>query len=457
MAKDPAQRFAHAGEMHEALGRVRSAILSGTGPIPLISASAQTLPGAATPTGVAAPRTTLRGHLTPIASASREATLRQPEPVREPTRTMGPPPEATLAANVPTQIVAPAPAAPAPPRPVPRRSVALPPAVPARGTKALGVAAAAVVAVGVAAAILWSVLPRPVPPTPVPTPAASVASPAAPSVSPAPRLPSLEAVERDLSDRNYRAVLEQADAILAVDAGNTGARGLRERAQGALRESQSLRDAVHRELDRADAAAASQALTRLVKLDPRHPELLALTTRLNDLLAAQAEQARRAADARRAASSAAPVASAPPTTLAVVTLPPATLPPPTGPPATTLPPATLPPAPKPVQSEAAARQAIRGVLDEYRAAFETRNADALRAVQPGVDYEAMKQVFATVTGYTVRLEVKDVVVKGDSAQARCVVTYSPVPKPAVKIQPVPTVFHLRRSGDLWVIERLERR
>jgi hypothetical protein len=97
------------------------------------------------------------------------------------------------------------------------------------------------------------------------------------------------------------------------------------------------------------------------------------------------------------------------------------------------------------------------VLDEYRAAFETRNADALRAVQPGVDYEAMKQVFATVTGYTVRLEVKDVVVKGDSAQARCVVTYSPVPKPAVKIQPVPTVFHLRRSGDLWVIERLERR
>jgi hypothetical protein len=110
-----------------------------------------------------------------------------------------------------------------------------------------------------------------------------------------------------------------------------------------------------------------------------------------------------------------------------------------------------------VQSEAAARQAIRGVLDEYRAAFEKLNADALRAVQPGVDYENMKKIFATVTGYTVRLDVKDVVVKGDVAQARCVVTYNPVPKPSVKIKPVPTVFHLRRSGELWLIERLERK
>jgi hypothetical protein len=97
------------------------------------------------------------------------------------------------------------------------------------------------------------------------------------------------------------------------------------------------------------------------------------------------------------------------------------------------------------------------VLDEYRAAFETRNADALRTVQPGVDYDAMKSVFATVTGYTVRIDVKEVTVSGDTGLARCVVTYNPVPKPAGRIQPVPTTFHLRRRGDVWLIERLERK
>jgi hypothetical protein len=35
------------------------------------------------------------------------------------------------------------------------------------------------------------------------------------------------------------------------------------------------------------------------------------------------------------------------------------------------------------------------------------------------------------------------------------VTYQP--NPGGKLPPVPTVFHLRRSGDIWQIERLERR
>lgn len=97
------------------------------------------------------------------------------------------------------------------------------------------------------------------------------------------------------------------------------------------------------------------------------------------------------------------------------------------------------------------------MLDEYRAAFERRDADALRAVQPGVDYEAMRRTFASVTGYTVRVDVKEVAVKGNEGTASCVVTYLPQPKPAQKIPPQPTVFHLRRTGDVWTIERLERR
>jgi hypothetical protein len=119
--------------------------------------------------------------------------------------------------------------------------------------------------------------------------------------------------------------------------------------------------------------------------------------------------------------------------------------------------AAAPPSLPPAQSQTAARQAIRGVLDEYRAAFERLNADALKAVQPGVDYDAMKKTFASVTGYTVRIDFKEVSVDGDTGTASCLVTYNPTPKPAGKLQPVATVFHLRRTGDVWLIERLERK
>ena len=91
-------------------------------------------------------------------------------------------------------------------------------------------------------------------------------------------------------------------------------------------------------------------------------------------------------------------------------------PPPTAAPAATLPPPPAATAPPVLQSETAARQAIRGVLDEYRAAFERRDADALRSVQPGVDYEAMRKTFASVTGYTVRVDVKEVSVKGNEGR-----------------------------------------
>ena len=99
----------------------------------------------------------------------------------------------------------------------------------------------------------------------------------------------------------------------------------------------------------------------------------------------------------------------------------------------------------------------RKVLDEYRQAFENRNVDALKAVQPGVDYEAMKKTFAEVTSYSVKIQIQSVTVEGTKATAIGVVTYSPVPKPAGKIQPVRTVFHLKKAADLWLIERLERK
>jgi hypothetical protein len=132
---------------------------------------------------------------------------------------------------------------------------------------------------------------------------------------------------------------------------------------------------------------------------------------------------------------------------------PPTAAPPTAAPATPAPATPAPTAAPPVQSEAAALLGVRGVLDQYRASFEDRDVDALKVVEPGIDYEAMKKAFATVTGYVVRIDAKDIKVNGDKAVARCEVTYSPTPKPSGRIRPVTIVFHLRRSGDVWVIDR----
>jgi hypothetical protein len=256
-----------------------------------------------------------------------------------------------------------------------------------------------------------------------------------------PPAPSVEDARRSLQAKDYARAADTAQRILAAEPADAGARAVLEQAQRSQRAVATALAEARNGLQAGDGERASKALEALLSLAPQHPELPGLSARLNDLLRSQADEARRALERARRQ----PPAGVPP----AVTPPPATAPPAT---LAASPPATFPPA----QTEAASRQAIRGVLDEFRAAFERRDVDALRAVQPGVDYEFMKRTFASVTGYTVRIDVGDVKVQGDTATASCLVTYNPVPKPAGKTKPIPTVFHLRRSGQLWLIERLER-
>jgi tetratricopeptide (TPR) repeat protein len=337
------------------------------------------------------------------------------------------------------------------------------------------------------------------------------ASPAPPAAPQAPAF-SLDEARRALEAKDFRAAVDQSEEILKADPGSAGAREVLDEARTALRAIEGAVLEIGTNLDAGDTEGASRGLARLQALDPAGPETKALATRLGDVVKGRAQEARasmervrREAEQRRgvpkagveSASAVAreadaalrkgefalaarqfaqardgferalraeqvvpppvskptapPPAPAPaPTTLA----PPTTAPAP--PPATTLPPPpTLPPTP--AQSEASSRQAIRGVLDEYRQAFESRNAEALKAVQPGVDYDAIKKVFSEVTAYAVKIQVQNVAVGASTATASCVVTYSPPPKPAGKIKPVTTVFHLKKTGDLWLIEKLERK
>ena len=495
LAKDAAQRYPDARDMREAL---RAAGLRSQRPAP----SPLPAPPRSDPT-LERKRAT--------AEAATIATPGLKEPARStivsgaaatlPAASATPPPPTLI-----PPTVAPPPPRPAPPRTPPAAAApeatrpALPGEVPAPASWrrfALPLALGLVVTIVV---VTWLAM-REQGPTPSPSPSPTEAA----------ALPSIEAARASLDDKDYRRAAELAEQILRADPQDAAALDVAQRARGGQRSVEEAVARVRVGLESGNTEEAADALARLLALDPRNPEAPDFAGKLNQVFKGRAEEAQRSmqrarADAERArvagssefaraaslgnagemafrggeyasaarqfleardaferARRAVPLESPgpprPPTPSPAISLPtpsPATPAPPTPTPATPILPTPAPPTPAP-RSEVAEVRQIRGVLDEYRAAFEKRDADALRAVQPGVDYGAMKQVFATVTGYTVRVEVKEVVVKGDTAVARCVVTYNPVPKPAGKIQPVSTVFHLRRSGELWLIDRLERK
>jgi hypothetical protein len=484
MAKDPSRRFKDAGELREALRSVRAGLSAA-----FAAHSPLDLPTMAFPAATAnAP--TARSPLT-AGHAPGTAVAIVPEATR-----LDPPLEATVAqeaatlaaspsASAPTQMASPATqldakpptrrpgVATAPPSSQAPRSLPrpLPPAARPASRLALiaGGAAALVVAAGVAGVRLTRETPAPaaLPASiaPQPTPVPPTAAPSAeqpPSAKPAPDLgPAVAEARRSLEDRDYRSAQSRAQAILARERGNAEA----ERILGAAREAIRAGDAAARELrsalDAKDADRASSALKRLGSLDPRNPDLATLTVRVGDVVSRRAAETQRAiaeAEARRQAPTPAPTPRATPVPQA--TAPPATLPPTPPPPtAPTAPPATAVPARLTPAEVDAARKSIRGVLDEYRVAVGTLNAEYLRRLHPKVDYEGMRANFGNVQRMDVKIDVKDVTVSpvGDTASAQCLVTYTPIPKPAGGRMPaVPTTFKLRRTGTgLWIIDEVE--
>lgn len=492
MAKDPAQRYANAAEMREALRSARATMgLPASAPAANPPSARTTEPGVPTMTRAAVTRAPLTP--TGIPAPSRGATARAPALDETRASTAEPTIAATLSGSEPTEVTESS-----------RPRVTEEPQLrtrPLTRPRAVFVIAGLLVAGAIGMLlVVWLLPPQ--------SPRSSDATPPPPSVAPGtPALDSnaLESARRALEARDYKAAASRAEEILAAQPGNLSARQIADDAQRALRELGAGLAQAREALDAGDTERAGRVLARM---DAGNPEVVTFATRLNDVLKGQAQEARRTLERARhtaerahanagdmtAASALAragedalrrgdlavavrqfsqsreayeralrvpaatpPLRSVPtvaPTPLVAQAPPPPSLAPTPAPPTTT---AIAPPSLPPAQSETAARQAIRGVLDEYRAAFERRDADVLKAVQPGVDYDGMKKTFASVTGYTVRIDVKEVSVKGDTGTASCLVTYNPVPKPAGKLQPIATVFHLRRTGDVWLIERLERK
>ena len=483
MAKDGAGRFPNAAELREALRTARAAIGSAR-PIaepPVATQATPSFGSSATRPAVPAPGSA-RGTI-PTAGAVALSHDRRERAIEE------------TVAGEPTAYPAP----PAPPTPIPpptellaglpardprRAAVALEPPARATGSRPESRRGLIAVTVVVAAVALGSgvyvVASRGRSKS---TPTAQSAEAVSPSLAPAIPSPAasaalnvtssataalLEEGRGRLRDRDYRAAATLAEAVLARSPQDAGGLGLLRDARAGVNAGDRIARDLRAALAAGDLEEASSALTRLTAADPRHPELAALSQRVMAALTSEARKIQSASQ-RQATTSGRPPDTSPrpapavaPTTAPRQATAPDSVPsasPTPEPMREATPPsqpalAAIPMPPTPGQLEAS-KGAIRSTIESYRAAFEMRNADALRHVFPRVDYERYKETFAKVESYRARIEVQDISLDGDRGAARCVVTYTIKPSPAGKLPSQRQVFHVRRSGETWIIDSIE--
>ncbi len=131
--------------------------------------------------------------------------------------------------------------------------------------------------------------------------------PTAPSPPPASSLPSsevsaltqalvetqLQLASRDLEDKNYGAAVVQAERVLKLAPESPQARRILEQAQRRARELEAAVAETRQALEAGNSAAASQALSHVLELDPRHPAASELGTRLDTVFRSRSEDAAR--------------------------------------------------------------------------------------------------------------------------------------------------------------------
>jgi serine/threonine protein kinase len=454
MEKDPAHRYADAAALREALREARGAM------------------GPATMAGLSAPAPSSGPTTTSSTTVARPAPASDPTLPPPPAREAGPetvqarPLEATRVAQTgPPTVAEPTtvrPSSPPPPPTVAVRDVRPSgPLQPRRGATISGrreaprptgrgrmIVAAALAAGSLGIAALgWLLIQRPPAETAAPTPP-PVSS--APATTPTPAPTRAEAALHALEGKDYRRAVSLAQAALASDPGNTAARTTLDRARRALRESDQAAAQARKAIDRRDSQTASQALTTLIALDPRHPDIPSLTAGLNNLLKTQTEELRRATDRARAQT---PPPTRPPATVPATLAPVTTLPPPrpSVAPPTTAPPPTQPPPPSP-------EAAIRKTLTQYREACRRLDPVAIRHLFPLIKDDALK-VFAKMERYEVTFDDVKVHVQGDRfATVECLSTYEAAPKNSSRVasrSQMRQTIRLEKVDNAWVIRSIE--
>jgi eukaryotic-like serine/threonine-protein kinase len=466
LSKAPGDRFSDGADLRDALRVVRQAI----GP-----SSGASLP--APPAGPAGAGSTSTASVGAVMPSAGNLALAGSQPAS--------PGPATLAASAPTVLPREQRAAAAGQSgtPVPREGVARaghvqPPKERSLPALAIGAGlfaiAGAIVVAGLAVGWLWRgrdaasqqgtpvparvapaesqpAVSEPAPSSPAataPTPVPQPLSPPPAASTPAFRSTAVHVREgrRRLEERDLRGARASAQAALAAVPDDSASRRLLDEVDAALEAGEAEARRARIALEAGDAAQAASAIQRLGQLDPRHPQLGPLGIQLTSLLERQAREKPPSATASSTGAVASGSGTAPALPAAGSTTSAAAA-------ARTEP---APASPAAVELSAAqkesARQAIRSALEGYRSAFERRNADALRASYPSVDYDHYKGIFASVQSYEVTLQVQEVTLEADGGAAVCLVTYSPKPKPAGRVGPTRQRFQMRRSGQVWIID-----
>ena len=109
----------------------------------------------------------------------------------------------------------------------------------------------------------------------------------------------VQLAQRELDDKNWGAAETQAQSALRLAPGHAEATGVLEAAQGRLGELNAAIAAARSQLDAGRTEAASEQLSRVLELDPRHPAAAELSARLNTVFLTQAEAASASMTAAR--------------------------------------------------------------------------------------------------------------------------------------------------------------
>ena len=499
LAKEPEHRYQHAGEMRDALRKVREALASGEY-TPAGDADATMAELAADP---AAPTMMAPGTVLDPSAAARAAT--KGAAALDLTGMARPAGETLKGAKTLNG------------RARTRMSPAVAPAATAAAASSrwpvyVGAAAVlVVVAVGGVLALRGRVVPTATP-TPTDVNAEQVGALKEALVG-----NQVELARVDLQNKDYKAAIGRAERALALDPTSAEARQVLEQAQRTAAELDAVALEAKQAFDAGDTDHATRALARVLALDPHHPIAGELTAALNVHFRKQAEDARRMADdarrdadalrasapdgsgfaqadraareasallqkgefavatqkflesrdgyerSRRAADAAARAAAAAaaaaaaraaapasvPTTLVSRNLPPPITIPPANPPGATLPAPTLPGAP-PLAS--AQEPAIRKVIADYGRAIESKDIALFKAVKPNLTPDEEKRLqenFKAIKSQQVGITIQAVQV--DGTQATVKVSRQDTIN-GNKIKPIQQVFHLAQSGGAWSIQ-----
>jgi len=327
----------------------------------------------------------------------------------------------------------------------------------------------------------------------------------------------VELARADLASHDYEAAARRAEDVLKVVPANAQARGVLDEAREAQRQIDEAVAQARGAFGQGDVSAASLALGRVMALDPRHPVIGELSAALKQHFRPQAEDARRQAEGARGAAEEArasalagftrgqklaaeadglfrrqdyaaaaqrfleardsfgrakreadtaravaarpaplptsPAAQVTPSPLAPTVAPAPTVSPTAAiaappPPASVSPPAPVPATPRSAEAE------VRQVIAEYGRAMETRDLALYRALKPDLsaeDEKRLRQAFKDNKTLRVGITVDSVQVEGDRATVR--VTRQDVidgrPTKAVS-----QVFRLVRAGATWQIQAI---